>query len=376
MAESPLHDPLPGSSHEGSGQGHFQNPRPHRKISPRRFTAPDRAERLRHPRFHQRRTRPAPKQEEPILTIPDIRQLAPDDLPQIEEENKLILAPSKKIVMEWCLVLTSQKIESTILFPHKQRWFLMVKTEDYARSLEIIHLYLVENRNWGWSDDTFRMRGQLFNWGAFYWALPTGLTYLLNYLAHDGLKMHGLMDSDKILQDNEWWRMLTATFLHGDIGHLASNLSLGFPLFGLAMGRYGIGWTLLAATLAGLCGNLLSLLIHPTEYASLGASGVVMGVLGILSVYLMPLISKKNLPAKVGISAFSASVLIFILTGLSPDPQVNLSAHLGGFLGGIFAGFLLNKVPEKWILHKLTNVILTILWFAICSYCWATAIGQ
>ena len=69
-------------------------------------------------------------------------------------------------------------------------------------------------------------------------------------------------------------------------------------------------------------------------------------------------------------------VLIFILTGLSPDPQVNLSAHLGGFLGGIFAGFLLNKVPEKWILHTLTNVILTVLWFAICSYCWFLAIGE
>ena len=90
----------------------------------------------------------------------------------------------------------------------------------------------------------------------------------------------------------------------------------------------------------------------------------------------MPLISKKNLPAKVGISAFSASVLIFILTGLSPDPQVNLSAHLGGFAGGILAGMLLNKVPEKWILHTLTNVILTVLWFAICSYCWFLAIGE
>lgn len=370
MSNPSPNDSLSGSPEKETGQSRFHRERPSQNPGPARPF-------LRRRRHHRRRP-PAPEpppEPTPPSAVTSLNQLNPEELPEVEAESKLILAPSKRIVMEWSLVLTSQHIESTILFPFKQRWFLKVSATDYAHALEVIHLYLVENRHWGWVEE-IPLRGKLFNWGTLYWALPTGLTYLLNTLAHDGLKPLGMMDSDQVLSAGQWWRVVSATFLHADIGHLASNLSLGLPLFGLAMGRYGIGWTLWAGLLAGICGNLLSLGLHPSDYASLGASGVVMGALGILSVYLLPWMKRGSLPTRIAFSALSASILIFVLTGLSPDPQVNISTHLGGFMGGIFWGVVLNRLPDKYIFHTLTNVVLTVAWFAFCSYCWWLAVEQ
>ena len=73
---------------------------------------------------------------------------------------------------------------------------------------------------------------------------------------------------------------------------------------------------------------------------------------------------------------FAAAGFIFILTGLSPDPQVDIPAHFGGFLGGILAGIILNRLPSSYLHHTLTNVILTIFWFTLCSFCWWIAIEK
>lgn len=365
--EDRFNDSTPGSPHPGAGRNRFRHHPPVRRIrSPRSVS-----NRLK----IRKKKSPHPSPEKPSITIPDITQLHPEELPEIEPEQRLILVPSKAIALEWSLVLTSQHIESTILFPHRQHWFLLVNASDHTRALEMINLYLVENRNWNWPIP-LPHREHLFNWGVFYWALPVLFIYLLNYLSHDQLRSTGFMDSDQFIQHHEWWRTITATFLHGDIGHLASNLSLGFLLFGLAMARYGIGWTLHATLLAGICGNLLSVAAHPTHYASLGASGVVMGTLGLLSVYLFPLFGRGNLATRLATTSLAAAGLIFVLTGLSPAPQVNIAAHLGGFLGGILTGLILNRIPDKYLLSPLANVSLTCLWFAICAFCWHLAIGD
>jgi len=291
-----------------------------------------------------------------------------------DENNALIPAPNRHAVMEWSLVLTSQRMESTILHPDKGHWYLMVEKNIYDKAKETIHLYLFENRYWG---KTYAIRepDQLFNWGSLYWVIPVAFVYLLNVLSLGRLNHCGLMDSDKVLLSGEWWRIITAQFIHADVGHLASNLTLGFPLLGVAMARFGIGWSLWTALCAGIAGNILSLLLHPAGHASLGASGVVMGVLGILSIFTLPLITKGTLPARVAFTALAASTMVFIMTGLSPDPQVNLSAHIGGYIGGICTGALLHKIPEFIQKHTLTNVLLTILWFAFCSFTWHLALS-
>lgn len=344
MANYSDNDPLPGSSEKRAGQSRFVPP----------------------PHPEEAACRP--------LRIPDIGKLPQTDLPEIEEGSKLIPAPSKRLAMEWGLVLSSQRITYTVMHPHNGRWFLKVAAEDHARSLEMIHLYLFENRHWSWNREMVLLRGKLFSWGGLYWVFLVLMVYLLNYLTRDALKNYGIMDSERVLMNGEWWRIVTATFLHADVGHLASNLSLGILLFGLAMGYYGVGWTLIGASLGGFCGNLLSLFLHQSQYLSLGTSGVVMAALGLLTIYWLPWIYGKSRPLRYAYSMIGGSALIFILAGLSPDPQVNVPAHLGGYLGGIFFGAILIFIPDRFLENTEINVALTILWFAFSAFCWFLAV--
>lgn len=120
----------------------------------------------------------------------------------------------------------------------------------------------------------------------------------------------------------------------------------------------------------------MSLGLHKNEFIGLGASGVIMGSLGLLAVHLFPLMGNNNLGTRLAINSLSAAGFIFILTGLSPDPQVDIPAHFGGFIGGILAGIILNRLPSSYLHHTLTNVILTIFWFTLCSFCWWIAIEK
>src|SRR6185295_492432 len=81
----------------------------------------------------------------------------------------------------------------------------------------------------------------------------------------------------------DWWRLFTAQLLHADLLHFATNAVFGFLLLGLAMGRYGNGVALLATFLAGAGGNIVSWLVYGASFRGLGASGMVMGALGLLA---------------------------------------------------------------------------------------------
>src|ERR1035437_10950698 len=92
------------------------------------------------------------------------------------------------------------------------------------------------------------------------------------------------------LAHGEWWRLFTATWLHADLAHLAMNMVFGFLFLGLVMGRYGPGVGLLAAYLAGVGGNLAAWLVYGENHRGLGASGVVMGALGLLTIQSVSLL--------------------------------------------------------------------------------------
>jgi rhomboid protease GluP len=147
------------------------------------------------------------------------------------------------------------------------------------------------------------------------------------------------------LAHGEWWRLFTATWLHADLAHLAMNAVFGLLLLGLTMGRYGPRVGLLAAYLAGVGGNVAAWLSYGESHRGLGASGVVMGALGLLAVQSFGLLKQKNGTAFRRFSgAIMGGVLLFVLIGVSPESDV--VAHLGGFVTGLLLGLLLAPVPR------------------------------
>jgi len=153
----------------------------------------------------------------------------------------------------------------------------------------------------------------------------------------------------------QWYRLLTATFVHVGIVHIACNMwclwnlgILGEPL----IGPYGIVAVYL---ITGIAGNLLSmgynvyydlLFRDPNSLFQIGAgaSGAVFGIAGILIL----LLSNRRLPFPwEELRRLRSSVvkfaLINLVIGLSTifvnvGIRIDNSAHIGGFLSGLALG--------------------------------------
>lgn len=175
-----------------------------------------------------------------------------------------------------------------------------------------------------------------------------------------------------VLVLDQWWRLLTATFVHIGIIHLATNMwclwnlgLLGEPL----MGPFGMAAVYF---LTGIAGNLLSTAVHPgvtgggSGIVGAGASGAVFGIAGALIVLLKsPLLP---LP-KVEVQRLRRSVIWFAVLNFvigagtwvaRTSIQVDNMAHLGGFLSGL--AFAVPLVPR---IGARREVFLRRRWFAV-----------
>jgi len=168
---------------------------------------------------------------------------------------------------------------------------------------------------------------------------------LIRYGANDTLLvLHG-----------QWYRLLTATFVHVGFIHIATNMwclwnlgILGEPL----IGPYGM---VAVYMITGIAGNLLSMatnVAHALAYhdpsslfqVGAGASGAVFGIAGILIV----LLSNRRLPFPwAELKRLRSSVIKFavinLVIGLSTNVinvgiNIDNSAHIGGFLSGLALG--------------------------------------
>ncbi|MGZ5568133.1 MAG: hypothetical protein ACXWKG_14065, partial [Limisphaerales bacterium] len=64
-------------------------------------------------------------------------------------EPAFIRARSRRQVMDWGLVLTSQGIEAAIV-REDDGWALAIAPHDYERAVKVVNQYVAENRGWKW----------------------------------------------------------------------------------------------------------------------------------------------------------------------------------------------------------------------------------
>lgn len=265
-----------------------------------------------------------------------------------------IHARSRRQAMDWSLVLASQGIAPVIEhLPDRGGWFLLVEPAEHRAAVEAIQQYRRENRGWHWRQQ-IASSDFTFHWGSLVWGWTLILFHWWAAAWQGGLEHAGAMNH-RVADTGEWYRLFTATTLHADLGHLAANVTTGFLVLGLAMGRYGAGWALLAATLAGGLGNVLGLWVRQTPYIGLGASGVVMGALGLLAVYSFALLRRVPGSRRQIVAGALGGVLLFALLGLNPSSDV--LAHAGGFLGGMMLGLALAWLPPAWLTGGRANLI-------------------
>lgn len=137
------------------------------------------------------------------------------------------------------------------------------------------------------------------------------------------------------------WRLLTSTFLHGGPAHLLLNLSALLLLGLMAESKAGSWRWLLIYLLSGIGGSLASLWWHTRGVNSVGASGAIFGLYGLLLALLLTqraALSRQERAGMLGLLLyFALSSLVGGLEG--PGPTDN-AAHIGGLLTGLMAGLL------------------------------------
>jgi membrane associated rhomboid family serine protease len=246
--------------------------------------------------------------------------------------------------MDWSLVLVSQGIECTIeRDPEIDRWQLVVEAPDYSRALQSIRQYRIENYRPFWRQ-TLPWTGLIFDWRSLGWVLLVIAVFVLDETRSGYLRVAGQMDSHAVWA-GQWWRIFTAITLHSDIAHLAANVSSGLLLVGLAMGAFGSGNALLGSYLAGAVGNLAGLAFYGNNHRGLGASGMITGALGLLTVHSLMWWRAGGKPRQLWVRGVMGGVLLLVLLGTNPDSDV--TAHVAGFLGGCVIGCGLALLPER-----------------------------
>ena len=168
-------------------------------------------------------------------------------------------------------------------------------------------------------------------------------------------------DFGPLTTHGQWWRLLTAAFLHFGLLHLLMNVIILWQIGALTERLFGhVGFSVVYL-LAAVGGSVASLFWHPMG-VSAGASGAVFGLYGALGGFL--LMQRGSMPVRV-LTTLATGAALFVgmnlAAGLLWNVQlefttvsarqntIDLVAHLGGLATGFLAGCALAQTltPTK-----------------------------
>jgi rhomboid protease GluP len=155
----------------------------------------------------------------------------------------------------------------------------------------------------------------------------------------------------------DWWQLITAAFLHGSTIHLLMNM-LGLYILGglveplLGRTRFAIGYLLAAVGSMGLV-TVLSLQNLIREQSVVGASGAIMGLLGMMGAIFWQQWRNKRDPMSAQRLQSIVMIVIFQTLFDAITPHVSMAGHLSGVIVGLVVGlFLIQTLPVNQTLRS------------------------
>ena len=149
---------------------------------------------------------------------------------------------------------------------------------------------------------------------------------------------HGAMFTP-LVQSGQYWRLVSAMFLHFGFEHLAYNMFSLFFLGDILESILGPVRYLLGYLIGGLGGNAVSyfMSLHNGVYkVSAGASGAIFAVMG--AFFYIAVRNRKRF-GRDGMRRLGLMVVLMIMQGIV-DRGVDQSAHMGGMAAGFLVGIL------------------------------------
>ena len=136
----------------------------------------------------------------------------------------------------------------------------------------------------------------------------------------------------------EWWRLVTAMFLHYGVLHLLLNMMLLWQLGSYLEEKLGPVRFLALYLLAGLGGNVAAYVVADQNQPAAGASTAIFGIV------LAAIVVNRRL--RLDTSQLIPLLVINLLFTFSV-PNVSVPGHLGGLVAGGLAAFALAYAPAR-----------------------------
>lgn len=157
---------------------------------------------------------------------------------------------------------------------------------------------------------------------------------------------HGAMYVPLVVREGEYYRLLTAVFMHFGISHLVNNMVILFVLGDNLERALGKVKYLVFYLICGVGANVFSMVVSIREYelaVSAGASGAIFGVIGgLLYVVIRNRGRLEDLNTR-QLALFVACSLYFGFTSTGIDN----AAHVGGLVLGFLLAAIFYRNPGR-----------------------------
>jgi len=165
----------------------------------------------------------------------------------------------------------------------------------------------------------------------------------MNFLSPDsrGLLLLGATGAIPIDRFHHWWTLVSASYLHGGILHIAFNMLALRQICPLVIREYGTHRMIVIYTLGGVGGFLVSYLAGVGF--TIGASAAVCGLIGAALYYGKRRGGIYGQAVYRQVGGWALSIVLFGLV----IPGINNWAHGGGMAVGILMGLLLGYHERK-----------------------------
>ncbi|KAF3322470.1 inactive rhomboid protein 1-like protein [Carex littledalei] len=160
------------------------------------------------------------------------------------------------------------------------------------------------------------------------------------------LRKMGALDWDRVVHQNQGWRLVSSMWLHAGLIHLLANM-ICLIFIGVRLEQqFGFLRVAPIYLISGFGGSVLSALFIQNNI-SVGASGALFGILGAM---IAELLTNWTIYTNRVAALFNILVIAIINLVIGILPHVDNFAHIGGFLAGFLLGFILLFEPQyEWV---------------------------
>jgi membrane associated rhomboid family serine protease len=172
---------------------------------------------------------------------------------------------------------------------------------------------------------------------VYIWEVATGTDFNNN----ESLLRHGALLGTLVLQQGQWWRVITGAFEHAGLAHIGLNM---FALYQLGMFVESVlgPWRMLAIYTIALFGGGYAVVFFSPNDITVGASGAIFGLFGALIAIGVRLGARGR-----SLIAQTLPILLINLVFTFAVPFISKAGHVGGLISGFVAGLVLFAMRQQ-----------------------------